>query len=290
MMRTVATWLLACLALTGCSDGSQAAPGKDAPSLRIVMRMHPDPQRMREQLADRLGLCQLELRAKGLPEAAPALPSAAEIAKWVTRETEELHAGSRRAIYATDTLVWPDAGKGCQWTFYKTVHAETETLCKAWYAGSAKTTPGPDASREEPTFSDEKVEADDARRCLAEATKPRRAVGLPKGTSAGGKPCLWLSDAAVDGEPKAPGQHHCVHPRAYDGTLPRFSRSEGLSVRYVRILPPGVAPSGPPEADADRMEAEVIEEGQPIADTRFSRQAVETFVRQPLIVPAGGSQ
>ena len=65
MARLLPLLLLSTAALLGCNAGSQAAPGKDAPSLRIVMRMHPDPTQMREQLEDRMASCQLQLRAKG---------------------------------------------------------------------------------------------------------------------------------------------------------------------------------------------------------------------------------
>jgi hypothetical protein len=282
--------LLSAAVLPGCNDAPQAAPGKDSPSLRIVMRMHPDPAQMRSQLEARMASCQLALRAQGSQAAAPPLPSPADIAKWVTRETEELYANGRRAAYSTDAVVWPDAAKGCQWTFYKTVHAETEALCADWYAGSAKADPNPDARREPPRFSEEKTTSDDAKRCLTKAAKTGSASGLPKGATTAGQPCLWLSDDAAGGEPKAPGQHFCAHPRAYDGSLPRYSRGSGPTLRYLRVLPPGAPPSTTPETDANRMEAEVVEEGKPIADARFGRQAVEAFVKQPLVVPVGGQQ
>jgi hypothetical protein len=282
--------LLSSTLLLGCT---QAAPGKDSPSLRIVMRMHPDPQQMRTQLEERLSSCMLQLRAKGQQAQPPALPKAADIARWVTRETEELYADGRRASYQADTVVWPNADKACQWTFYKTVHAETETLCGDWYGGSAKAEPGPDAATEPPSFNAESTPASDVKRCLAEAARPESANGLPKGVTPGGRPCLWLSDGPVAAgatEPQAPGQYFCSHPRAYDGSLPRYRRSAGPTLRYLRVPAPG-APRGPtPEVDADRMEAEVVEEGQPIPASRFSRQAVEAFVKQPLVAPLGGQQ
>ena len=94
----------------------------------------------------------------------------------------------------------------------------------------------------------------------------------------------------VDPVPGTPGQYFCSHPRAYDGTLPRYRRSSGPTLRYLKVLPPGVQPGDTPEVDGDRMEAEVVEEGKPVADSRFSRQAVEAYVRQPLVVPIGAQQ
>jgi len=285
--------LLMSTVLLGCT---QAAPGKDSPSLRIVMRMHPDPQRMKAQLEDRLSSCMLQLRAKGEQATPPALPSPAEMAKWVTRETEEIYANGQRASYETDAVVWPNADKACQWTFYKTVHAEAETLCADWYGGSAKAEPGPDASPEPPSFNAETTPSGAVKRCLADAAKADSANGLPKGMTPGGQACLWLSDGPVAAagagaaEPTAPGQYFCSHPRAYDGSLPHYSRGSGPTLRYLRVPAPG-APRGPsPETDADRMEAEVVEEGKAIPASRFSRQAVESFVKQPLVVPLGGQQ
>lgn len=295
MTRTgVLLALLASVVLLGCNAGSQAAPGKDAPSLRIVMRMHPDAGPMREQLQDRLASCQLALRAKGATATQVPLPNPADIAKWVTRETEEIYANGRRVAYSTDAVVWPNADKGCQWAFYKTVHAETETLCGDWYAGSAKAEPNPDAGAAPPSFSEEKTSSDAAKRCLTDAAKTDSASGLPKGVTAAGQSCIWLTDAAAAGagpmEPKAPGQYFCSHPRAYDGSLPHYRRSSGPTLRYLRVLPPGTQPSSTPETDGDRMEAEIVEEGKPVADARFSRQAVEAYVRQALVVPIGGGQ
>jgi len=115
---------------------------------------------------------------------------------------------------------------------------------------------------------------------------------MPKGVTAGGQTCLWLSDSAGGGagpmEPKEPGQYFCTHPRAYDGSLPKYRRDPGLTLKYLRILPPGVRRGNTPEVDADRMEAEIVEEGKPIAASRFTQQAVEAFVKQPLVVPVGG--
>lgn len=291
MRRVLPLLLLSAAVLPGCNDAPQAAPGKDSPSLRIVMRMHPDPQQMREQLEDRMATCQLQLRAKGVAAApVPPLPNAADIAKWVTRETEEIYANGRRVAYSTDAIVWPNADKGCQLNFYKTVHAETETLCADWYAGSAKADPSPDAAPEVPSFSEEKTAADGVKRCLADAAKTSSASGLPKGATPGGQACLWLSESAPGGEPSTPGQHFCSHPRAYDGSLPRYRRSSGPTLRYLRVPAPGAKPGITPEADADRMEAEVVEEGKAIPESRFSRQAVEAYVKQPLVVPVGGQQ
>ncbi|MFG6412609.1 hypothetical protein ACG02S_01715 [Roseateles sp. DC23W] len=287
-MRALLPLLLCCAALAGCSDGSTAAPAKDGTSLRIVMRMHPDPQRMREELASRLGVCQLEQRAKGQPDAAPTLPNPSEIAKWVTRETEVLYAGNQRAEYATDIMVWPNADKGCQWTFYKSVTAETQTLCADSYGGSANAEPSGGAAAQAPRFTEDSTR--NPQRCLADSSKKLRDPDLSKGSTPGGQPCLWNSDKVVNGEPVTPGQHFCVHPRAYDGSLPEFRGESTPTLRYLRILPPGVSANAPPEVDADRMEAEVIEEGKPIADDRFSRRAIEAFIKQPLIVPAGGSR
>lgn len=287
--RVLPLMLLALAVLPGCNAGSQAAAAKDSPSLRIVMRMHPEPQRMLEQIESRMGLCRLELRAKGVEAAALPMPSPAQVAKWVTRETEDIYAKGRHASFSTDVMVWPNAEKGCQLTFYKTVHAETETLCADWYAGSAKAEPVQGGGKP-PEFSEEKTPGDDAQRCLAKATKKSRDDGMPKGTAAGGQACLWLSESAPGGEPNTPGQHFCVHPRAYDGSLPKFRNGAEPTLRYKRVLPPGAKPGPTPEVDADRMEAEIVEEGKPIADDRFSRAAVEAFVRQALVVPAGGQQ
>ncbi len=281
--------LLSLAMMAGCTPGSEAAAAKDSASLRIVMRMHPDVAVMREQLQDRMASCQMALRAKGGDAAAaPPLPGPADIAKWVTRETEEIYAGDRRVAYTTDAVVWPNVEKGCQWTFYKTVQAETETLCASWYAGSAKADPNPDAPSQPASFSEEKTSSDDAKRCLAKATKKDSASGLPQGTTPGGQSCVWLSESAVGGEPKTPGQHFCTHPRAYDGSLPHFSRGDGPTLRYLRVLPPGGKPGPSPETDADRMEAEIVEEGKAIPAARFSREAIQTFVQQPLVVPVGG--
>lgn len=288
--RVALAVLMAAAAMAGCTE---AAPPKDTPSLRIVMRMHPDPQQLRAQLDDRLASCMLQLRAQGQAAQAPALPNPADMAKWVTRETEEIYANGQRAAFSTDTLVWPNPAKACQWTFYKSVHAEAETLCGDWYGGSAKREPNPDAAPEPPSFSEEKTPADAAKRCLADAAKVHSASGLPKGATPAGQSCYWLSDGPVAGgaaEPSVPGQYFCSHPRAYDGSLPRYRRSDGPTLRYLRVAAPGAPRSATPETDADRMEAEVVEEGKPIPASRFSRQAVEAFVRQPLVVPVGGQQ
>lgn len=285
--------VLASVVLLGCNAGSQAAPGKDAPSLRIVMRMHPDGQQMRAHLEERIASCQLVLRSKGAQATQVALPNPADMAKWVTRETEEIYANGRRVAYSTDSLVWPNADKGCQLAFYKTVHAETETLCGDWYAGSAKAEPESDGSAKLASFTEEKTSSDEVKPCMAEAAKRDSASGLPKGVTAGGQSCIWLADGGAGSgpmEPTQPGQYFCSHPRAYDGTLPRYRRGSGPTLRYLRVLPPGVRPGNTPETDSNRMEAEVVEEGKPVADSRFSRQAVEAYVKQPLVVPIGAQQ
>lgn len=308
-MRFVGLGLLLLWALIGCNGESQAtaaAPGatataaaKPGQTLRIVRRVHPDPAWMREHLEGRIDMCMGVLRAKGQADAKPpAMPSAAQIAGWVTLEQEEIYAGEQVADFSTTALVWPDPANACRLTFFKQVSASTATLCGASYAGSARAgTPGAPSDAAPPNFSGEQFQggADGQKQCRADAAKKRDTSDLAQGVTHGGHACYWLDvdgkpgDGAV--QPKERGVHACVHPRYFDGTLPQGK--DGLLLRSVRVFGPNEKVSdhlkfGMPESDAMRIEAELVEDGGPIAPSRFSREAVEAFVRQPLVVPAQG--
>lgn len=308
-------WLLLMLCpLLGCNASSDAAAGPAGTTsaeggsargktLRIVRRHHPDPTWMLKDLQGRVDMCMTVLRANGQEGAPrPAMPSAADMAKWVTVDHEELYAGERRASYSTLAMVWPDHSKGCQLMFYKQVTAKTETRCGASYAGSARAgTPGAgpgEGDASPPEFSEEQLEggAEAAKACRSEAPEKRSTGDLAQGVTRGGQRCYWVGvdGKAGDGptQPREPGTHACVHPRYFDGSLPVAANDGGaLTLRSIRVLAPGEKLGGfhMPEAAAGSTEAEIVEEGQPIPDSRFSREAVRAYVGQPLVVPVRGS-
>jgi hypothetical protein len=294
--------LLGCnVASDAAADPRSASPAAVAQSgvtLRIVRRVHPDPAWMKAHLDGRLDMCMEMLRANGQEGAPrPPLPHDAEIAKWVTVEQEEIYSGEQLATFSTSVLVWPDEKKGCRLTQFKHVSASTEALCGVMFAGSAQAEPG--ASDEKPpSFDEDKREsrADIKEACRADARKKRSTSDLARGVTHGGQSCYWVD---VDGkpgdgpvEPKERGVHACVHPRNYDGSLPQ-GKHGGLLLRAVRVFGPAEKIGdglkfGMPETDAMRIEAEIVEEGQPIAPSRFDRAAVEAYVRQPLVLPVQG--
>ncbi|MEO6279429.1 hypothetical protein [Roseateles sp.] len=297
------------VACNGASDATAAAPApskaavvRPGETLRIVRRVHPDPAWMREHLEGRLDMCMAMLRANGQEGAPrPPLPSAAEIASWVTVEQEEIYAGEQAANFSTLALVWPDQTKGCRLMLFKQLSAKTETLCGASYAGSARAgTPGEQGTTSDakaPNFSGEQLEGgpEGAKQCRTDASKKRDTSDLAQGVTRGGHRCYWVGMDGTPGtgpvEPRERGVHACVHPRYFDGTLPQGK--DGLTLRSVRVFGPGEKVNdhlkfGMPESDAMRMEAEVVEDGQAIAPSRFSHEAVEAYVRQPLVVPAQG--
>lgn len=295
--------------LMGCNgpseaatDASKATAGKSGATLRIVRRTHPDPAWMTEHLQGRIDMCMAVLRSKGQGGTPPPLPSAADIARWVTVEEEEIYANNQLARFGQLVFVSADADQGCKLMFHKQVHASTEALCGAKYAGSAKSEPAP-ATAEPPEFSEDPAgdRPEFVKHCLSDMPKVRDRSAMAQGVTPSGQACVWLEGDGLEGkgvvEPKAPGVYACMHPRFYDGSLPVGNKAGdgALVLRSVRVLAAGEKVSdglkfGMPETNAMRAEAEIVEDGQAIPAARFSRQAVEAYVRQPLVVPAGVQQ
>jgi hypothetical protein len=305
------------IGLAACNpdSGAAAAPkGKEVAretaslSLRIVRRVHPDATLMLEAMAARQSMCMTILRAQGVTITPPAMPSPASISKLATAEVEELYFNGMHASFSYQGMVVADVSKACQWVLEKTLHAEAETICGHSDAGHADAPIHPDAQAgilgaptlPSPELSEDAGETDaqSLKQCRAEASRPAKFQPQQEGRTSGGQRCLWVgNETGVEGpglvEPVRAGQHYCVHPRQFDGSLMR-PHGGSLLLRALRVVPPDdpskALESFTPESNFGRMEAEIVEEGKAVPASRFTRAAVEQYLNQPRVVPLEGSK
>jgi hypothetical protein len=263
-------------------------------SLRVIVQGRPDMAHMHEVLEMRLGLCRLAELGLGKQPSDVKFPTDAELTKLVTHQKESLIDGDWEAEFSFTAAVHPDINAGCQ---FRVGYKRTATVvhrCVFQSGGSKEfpdiNVPGPQTSQA--SFSLEKE--DDPGRCIALKSAKPKALSygefVIKGATPGGHACVWVGGSPGNLKaPDVPGPHFCVHPRVMTGK--KGALVDSPVVWAVNVPAPNEKTNFYKlTADINRgnLEAVLVEEGKPIAKSRFTEAAVKAFVEQPNWLPLGG--
>lgn len=270
-------------AFTRTSTGAAAATSQ--PPIRIVRFTldHPTGLKLSYQVAYDACLAQ-----KGMPPAPAPMPADRVLAAFRGTETEELFDGALRATFHVRRRIDADPANGCKPVVVSARRADVVHACKWAIKGNA-------SALEDMATPPAVTEEDWSDGCEGLPTPQAQAVPdqVPQ-DNASGVPCVWTSallTAALGMTPPAPGPDanavdFCLYAKrpdyvARDMAHPLMLKSH--VARYTGHFERGDSMLGPETLES-------FSEGTAIPAARFTRAAVEDFIRKPLKEPLGVTQ
>ncbi|MBQ0960309.1 hypothetical protein KAK06_15245 [Ideonella sp. 4Y11] len=246
----------------------------DGGPLRVVLRGYAHPATIQEYLELMSHICWTR---KGLPAAPVPLLSAAQLQQAPHEQSEVLFDGERWAKYTINAVFVVDSN--CQPIIWRSFHVDIIDGCRRALSG----TKGPYM----PGESDVPQVAVFENSVVCHGRPPKREVdlsGLPVDDAGLGVQCIWTEDI-VSRELKTPlgkrsGNDHCLYARRSHVALPSGAKQVVVRMRLDNRNDRGgdVGAIFPMSAE---MRLAEFSDGTPIPPTRFSRESVEAFLRQP---------
>jgi len=287
------TSALAALLMLAAALGACDAPAQTerVGPIRVVRVGRPDIAAMKEVISGMWALCKSGKEHRIVNGPAP-LPSDAYLAEFRAEESEDLFDGKQKASYHTSRTISPDIRRNCELTVFTERVASIEHACRHYIGGS--TTPIIDFFDNDTPATHEVNEEE--LECLNDRPAPPDDVaGLPS-ESAGNARCIWQSkmlfpESAVSrsssSEEKDRGVDICLYER-----LPTYPFGDGrypviLKIRQLDRL----AVNGPriPKFLMAHLVLKddpiAFSDGDPIPPQRFTRAALESFLKQPTRTP-----
>jgi hypothetical protein len=280
----VVALLLPAVILPGCNSAAQAG---SAPPIRVVRVGRPAIAPMKEVIAEMWTLCKAGISGRLVTES-PPLPSDEYFSSFRAEETEELFDGKNKARYRTSRVISPDPKRDCALTIFIERVASIEHACRHRILGS--TTPVVEfaPSGTPATFEIDEEEAE----CFkAGPGAPEQVAGVPS-ESAGSTRCIWQSkllfpESARTTPPSSEERNRetdvCLYAR-----LPTYPFGDSRYPVILKVWQPPQLSSTAPQIPKFSMAHLVLEEepiafsdGDPIPPQRFTRVALESFLRQP---------
>jgi len=294
-----ATLIATLLGLVNAAQFAQAETPA-APGIRLVQRGFAKMPEQRESIERLVSACQTVLK---LPATPVKLPADGVLAHLAVTEVERLYDGAWEAEYETTTSVMPDPRARCALKLLRTYSARVNKSCSHRIYGA--TTPGrPElANMEAPAsasweVAEETYAGAGDRKCqMTESAAAVDTSALPKETTPSGASCVWMADlmaarlgrpgsgAAAKADKSLPDA--CVHARWY---LYPYRNYQGQARRITlknRVIFNDELVSAVPETYAQARDTFVFQEGAVIAPARFTRAALEAFVKQPVWLSMG---
>jgi hypothetical protein len=301
-MRAVSvSLLLACVQATAAAQAQGSYP-----PVRYVFQVKGNLQAMKPWIEYMHDTCKTVLEAQGKPVQPLKMPSAAEVAALVVIEKERLFSEGLEAEFERTSQLMPDARQGCRLRVAREYKASVGHVCgKGWAATASAGSGRDDDPDRDPKLRalDDIAESEKAihRSCGLSEPKPKRAKAaidfsrLPTTPTTVGVGCVWL-DQAMQGETFEPlarltGHRFCVHPgNPLQDRRTRFFREQHFTLKSDHAGPPASDFVAMTEGalNFQRGEAVAFQVGSPIPANRFTQQAVQAFVQQPLWVDLGG--
>ena len=284
--------------LSGFLLGAAALGACDAPAqteqtspIRVVRVGRPDVAAMKKVIAGHWAMCRSGKDGRIATGSAP-LPSDEYLSEFRAEESEDLFDGKWMAKYHTSRMIHPDIHRDCELTVYTARTAYIEHACKHQIGGS--TTPIVALLIGETPWA---YEVDEQKReCGNDRRDPPKDVsGLPA-ESAGNARCVWDSKTLFPGsagsrssssEEKERGVDICLYAR-----LPTYPFGDGRYPVILKVRQLDKFSFGGPQIPELLMASVVLKEdpiafsdGDPISPQRFTRAAMESFLKQPTRAP-----
>ena len=281
--------LLLCAAALGACDAPSQI--EQTSPIRVVRVGRPDVAAVKKVIAGHWAMCRSGKDGRIATGPAP-LPSDEYLNEFRAEETEDLFDGKWMAKYYTSRMIHPDIHHDCELTVYTARTAYIEHACDHQLGGS--TTPivtlvigGTPWAYE---VNEQKRECDNDRR-----DAPEDVSGLPS-ESAGNARCVWDSKMPVAGsmgshssssEERERGVDMCLYAR-----LPTYPFGDGRYPVILKVRQLDKFSFGGPPIPELLMASVVLKEdpiafsdGDPIPPQRFTRAAMESFLKQPSKTP-----
>jgi len=271
------------------------AAAVENPPIRVLRVGHGDVAAMKENIKMSVEGCRA---VKKLPPGPVKLPSDETIAKLAVFEEEELFDGALWAKYETQRSIWADVHGNCQLALFVHRSASVERSCESRVRGQNALI-GELVAFEGPPPPPPAVEEDKLSRLACDA-KPRAidVQGLPTEPVAGTS-CVWHAEIlgkmmskipAFAAKAKAKGAAgkdkdafdtclYAARPNyAYEGQArPVILRTHSGHKSLTGLDMSKVFG----EIAATDLTATEFSDGTPIPKAKFTRAAVESFVKQP---------
>ena len=250
--------------------------------------------------------CKTVLEAQGKPVQPLKTPSAAEVAALVVIEKELLFSEGMEAVFESTSQLMPDARQGCRLRVAREYRASAAHVCGKGWAGTARAGSGREGEADRAPSLQPLEDAAESLKAIRKSCTPSKPLSkraeeaidfsrLPTTPTAVGIGCVWL-DEAMRGEALEPlaqltGHRFCVHPgNPLQDRRTRFFRDQHFTLKSDFAGPPASDFVAMTEGalNFQRGEAVVFQVGTPIPASRFTQQAVQAFVQQPLWVDLGG--
>lgn len=247
----------------------------DGGPLRLVLRGYAHPATIQEYLELLSHAC---WTSKGLPAAPVPLLSAAQLQQAPQEQNEELFDGERWAMYTTNAAFVVDPSN-CQPIILRSFHVNVIDGCRGALRGHKGT----------PLYNGNEIAQtmvfDDPVGCARRQTKRETDLsGLPVDDAGLGVQCIWTADI-VARELKMPlgkrsGTDTCLYARRSHVAHPSGTKRVVVRMRLDNRNDRG-GDVGAIIPMAAEMKLAEFSDGTPISPTRFSREGVEAFLRQP---------
>lgn len=254
---------------------STSAAVADGGPIRVLLRGYPRPATIQQSLELLSHAC---WTGKGLPPVPVPALSDALLRQSPDIETEELFDGERWAKYTiTATFVVDPAN--CQPIVWRSFGVEVIDGCRRALNGSMGSYMPDEDKAPQATVFDRPVN------CRSRPAKREMDLsGLPTDDAGLGVQCVWSADIVARALKKPVGNRSgsdtCIYARRPSVHFPSDSKDVPVRMRLDNRNVHGgdIGAMVPMPAELKLVE---FSDGSPISPTRFTREAVEAFLRQP---------
>jgi len=270
------------------------AAAVENPPIRVLRVGHGDVAAMKDNIKMSVEGCRA---VKKLPPGPVKLPSDETIAKLAVFEEEELFDGALWAKYETQRSIWADVRGNCQLALFVHRSASVERTCESRVRGQNALI-GELVSFEGPPPPPPAVEEDKLGRLACDAkSHPIDVQGLPTEAVAG-TTCVWHADIlgkmmskipafAAKAKAKGTGKDKDAFDTCLYAGRPNYAYEGQARPVILRTHSGNKSMTGLDmskvfgEIAATNLTATEFSEGTPISKAKFSRAAVESFIKQP---------
>ncbi|HZE92518.1 MAG TPA: hypothetical protein VE029_12535 [Rhizobacter sp.] len=294
--------LCALLWLVGCTSST---PDDTAP-IRVLRVGHADLDAFKKSIEASVRGCQLfKNQQRKQPPAALRLPPDADLLKFVVAEDEELFNGVMWARFHTQRTIAADVKNGCQPAVYIHRDANVERTCDWRLHGSSLQIidmVGLETLQSVETPPSVYKEKLPQATCKAKPPATLDTTGLPV-EDAGAARCIWATAIAARTAQAAASPN--AQPTEADAATPDFCfydkkpyyAYQGTRRELVlKIRGAKKTAGGQPIAEllgevaAVGQELAAFSDGPALPEAKFTREAMEAFLRQPAKQPLGAGR